>query len=41
MADPWGTPFRIHCAADELVVISAGPDLAFGTEDDIDAATRR
>ena len=33
--DAWGKPFRIRCEGDEVVVISAGKDKLFGTEDDI------
>ena len=33
--DSWGTPYRIVCEPESTVVVSAGPDLAFGTEDDI------
>lgn len=32
--DAWGTPYRIACTSESVVVVSAGPDLAFGTEDD-------
>lgn len=34
--DVWGTPFRIACSPEgHLSVISAGPDLAFQTPDDL------
>jgi len=33
--DPWGTPYRITCSPEEIVASSAGPDRAFGSEDDI------
>jgi general secretion pathway protein G len=33
--DPWGTPYRIRCEASYAVAISAGPDGAFDTSDDI------
>lgn len=33
--DAWGKPFRIRCEGDDVVVISAGKDKLFGTEDDI------
>jgi len=36
--DVWGTAFRIECEADQAWVVSAGPDLAFDTEDDFDAS---
>lgn len=35
-ADVWQTTFRIECNASEAVVVSAGPDLAFDTEDDFE-----
>lgn len=34
-ADAWDTPFQIGCEDGDIVVISAGPDLEFNTEDDI------
>ena len=33
--DPWGTRYRIVCEPASTLVVSAGPDLSFGTEDDI------
>jgi prepilin-type N-terminal cleavage/methylation domain-containing protein len=33
--DPWGTEYRIECRPEEIIASSAGPDRAFGTEDDI------
>lgn len=33
--DPWGSPFKIECADDEVYVISLGPDKKEGTADDI------
>lgn len=33
--DPWGNPFRLTCTADEVFVLSAGPDRKEGTNDDI------
>jgi hypothetical protein len=36
--DAWGTPFRIECEAKQAVVVSAGPDLVFDTEDDFEAS---
>ena len=34
--DMWGTPYRITCPSNEApVVTSAGPDLLFGTSDDV------
>jgi general secretion pathway protein G len=35
LRDPWGMPYSIECQSDEVIAISAGPDRAFGTEDDI------
>jgi general secretion pathway protein G len=34
-ADAWDTPFQISCEDGDIIVISAGPDLEFNTEDDI------
>jgi general secretion pathway protein G len=34
-ADPWGVEYRIACTEDEVIASSAGPDRAFGTDDDI------
>ncbi len=34
-ADAWDTEFQISCEDGDIVVISAGPDLEFNTEDDI------
>jgi general secretion pathway protein G len=39
--DPWGTPYAVDCQVDEVVVISAGPDRKFGTEDDLRAPVPR
>lgn len=33
--DPWGSPYKIVCTEDDLVVSSAGPDKKEGTKDDI------
>jgi general secretion pathway protein G len=33
--DPWGSPFKIECAEDEVYVMSLGPDKKEGTADDI------
>ncbi len=41
LRDPWGTPYAIECQSDEIVAVSAGPDRAFGTEDDIRAPAPR
>lgn len=35
LVDPWGTIIVYRCSGDDPTVISAGPDRAFGTEDDI------
>lgn len=34
-ADAWDTPFQIACEDGDIIVVSAGPDLEFNTEDDI------
>lgn len=34
-ADPWGQPFSITCADEDVTVISGGPDKKKGTKDDI------
>jgi len=34
-ADAWDTPFQINCEDGDIAVISAGKDLEFSTEDDI------
>lgn len=36
--DVWGTQFRIECEGNQAVVVSAGPDLVFDTEDDFEAS---
>jgi general secretion pathway protein G len=33
--DPWGTPYRIVCAPDSAIAISAGRDKTFETSDDV------
>ena len=33
--DAWDTEFQISCEEGDIVVVSAGPDLEFNTEDDI------
>jgi general secretion pathway protein G len=33
--DPWGTPYRIQCDQDQVLVFSLGPDKRAGTADDI------
>jgi hypothetical protein len=33
--DPWGLPYRMDTFADSLSLVSAGPDGAFGTPDDL------
>ena len=33
--DPWDHPYKIECDGDDIIVISAGPDGEFDTEDDI------
>ena len=38
--DAWDTPFKIVCGAKSPTVISAGPDRAFDTKDDVVAGDR-
>ena len=33
--DPWGTPYRIVCAPESAIAISAGRDQTFDTDDDV------
>jgi general secretion pathway protein G len=33
--DPWGQPYTLTCADDDVAVISPGPDKQKGTKDDI------
>ena len=33
--DPWGTSIAYWCSEDRSMVVSAGPDKQFGTDDDI------
>lgn len=33
--DPWGQPYLLQCAEDEVMVTSGGPDKKKGTKDDI------
>jgi len=35
LIDPWDTEFKIEVKGKKFVIISAGPDTSFGTEDDI------
>ena len=35
LVDPWDTDFKIEVKGKKFVIISAGPDTEFGTEDDI------
>ena len=35
LVDPWGTSITFHCAGDDIVVRSAGPDRVFHTADDV------
>ena len=35
LEDPWGTQFRLEGSGKKAVVVCAGPDMEFGTEDDI------
>ena len=34
-ADAWDTEFQLTCEDGDIIVVSAGPDLEFNTEDDI------
>jgi general secretion pathway protein G len=38
--DPWGTPYRIVCAPDSAIAISAGRDRTFDTSDDVKSDDR-
>ena|ERR1700761_7001993 len=33
--DPWGQPWQIECANDDVTIISSGQDRTLGTADDI------
>lgn len=33
--DAWDTDFQINCDGGDVVVVSAGPDQQFGTDDDV------
>jgi general secretion pathway protein G len=35
LKDPWGSPYKLSCDADEITCTSAGPDRKEGTDDDI------
>lgn len=35
LVDPWDTDYKLEVKGKKFVVISAGPDASFGTEDDI------
>ena len=35
LVDPWDTEFKIEVKGKKFVIISAGPDTEFGTEDDV------
>ena len=35
LEDPWGTEYKYERNGKKVVIISAGPDTSFGTEDDI------
>lgn len=35
LEDPWGTEYKYERKGSKIIVTSAGPDLSFGTEDDI------
>ncbi len=36
IVDSWENPFRIECEGNDIFVVSAGPDGAFDTPDDLD-----
>ncbi len=36
IVDSWENPFRIECEGNDIFVVSAGPDGAFDTRDDLD-----
>lgn len=35
LEDPWGTEYKYERKGSKILVMSAGPDLNFGTEDDV------
>jgi len=35
LVDPWDTDYKIEVKGKRFVIVSAGPDTSFGTEDDI------
>ena len=35
LEDPWGTEYKYERKGSRIIVTSAGPDLSFGTEDDV------
>ncbi len=39
--DAWGTRYRLEVRADRFLVVSAGPDRTFGTDDDLEREGRR
>ena len=39
LVDPWDTDYKVEVKGKKCVVISAGPDAQFGTEDDIRSDT--
>ena len=39
LVDPWDTEYKLEVKGKKFVVISAGPDTQFGTEDDIRSDT--
>ena len=39
LVDPWDTDYKVEVKGKKCVVISAGPDTQFGTEDDIRSDT--
>jgi len=41
LEDPWGTEFKFEKKGKKYVVVSAGPDMEFGGEDDIRSDTTK
>jgi hypothetical protein len=39
--DPWGSVYQLEARADSVAIISFGPDRVRGTDDDVEALTRR
>ena len=41
LEDPWGTNYKMEGRGSKIAIVSAGPDMEFGTEDDIRSDTVR